>query len=965
VVWAVCALAAASSDAGDPRAPARFRVTTDVVNAGLGPFNATVGGMGNSLWNCSFEPAEFRTRFFAEGDAPDRVPVSAKALGHYNSLREGFYDGATVRVYRPVNGRIELVRRDTVPAGGSHLSGWVPVTEEGALIVPGSGRGAYRFDDWNRPGVPYYFTLRAVNREGRESEAAPAAAIVKSAEKSDGVSDFVTAPFQAPARAAAAEGKAPAAPRGFKGRLDPDTNLAVFEWVPLESEDLAGYRLYVSDYAPDAQRGHELRLAGRPADSNQWVRKGDWVVAAKTFDTFSRNTMLANRVWGANQNNRLAMPQGVPFYPDEDPSLAWTLERYPKTCPVTNGGLAALKLTLRDNKPVRFTQYNHAGTNQTWYPVLEPGKPYAVEVWLKQEGMADPTFTFSLTGFYGDRVKPIDFTAGGQWQLHRATFAVPALWDRASGVGQMVLAFRGPGTVWMDNLRVYQADVPFLDLLPYEYASLAASGMSALRTHGFIKTGMGTYGLDLLTNPGGAASGTVKENTLPQVLAIMRQAKVTPWLQIEMHFSPEEWLGLVEYLAAPYDPATDTPDRKPWAHKRFAQGQARPWTDEFDTILFEISNETWNWLFNPWVFEGMADAATGVPYDRGEVYGLYQEHVRDAMAQSPYWQPAGLDRKLRFAIGGWAINNYGTQAASRSPHSRYLTIAAYNGGWDEGEGPSAGDDASLWRVLLNPPQSAAPRAAQLRADRDRLRAAGHPDLDLGTYEAGPGYALSGLNKQPRMSPAEVLSQERTMKSLAGGTATLDTFLTYARQGFVAQNFFTFHHGRTHWVSHTAWHNGSRAHPCWMSLALFNREGTGDLLDVQTLGAPATDVPAYKRRKAARDVPLVAAYATRRGDRVNLFLLSRRLDRFPDEADDGFTPVTVDLPFAKAARVTCHRIAGDPRLTNLDAERVRIETVAVPAELASGTFTLSARTAADDRGLPPGSTYLYVFEGVTM
>jgi hypothetical protein len=746
---------------------------------------------------------------------------------------------------------------------------------------------------------------------------------------------------------------------------DKETGFVTFTWEAMADGGVAGYRLYASDYPPERHQGYALSLAGQPADTNQFVRRGDWVVLSKTFDTFSRRELLANRVWDALQFRRSGMPDGAPFYPDENPAQTWQLERYAAgtPCPVKDGGLAAIKFTLKDAKPVTFAQYNHAGPDQTWYPVLAAGKPYAVEVWLKQEGMAEPTFTFSLTGFYADKVKPIVFNADGQWRLYRATFTPPVTW-KGSGVGQTVFTFKGPGTVWMDNLRVYAADAPFLDFQPYEYASLAESGMAALRTHAFIKTGSSTYNLDLFTNPGGAVTGIPKGNTLPQTLAIMRQAKVTPWLQVEMHFTPEEWLGLIEYLAAPYDPAADTPQRKPWAYKRFRQGQVKPWTDEFETLMLELSNETWNWLFNPWVFESMTDAVTGAAYDRGEVYGLFQEYVCATLAQSPYWESAGLDRKVRFVIGGWAINSYGTLAATRSPHSRYLTIAAYNGGWDEGEGPTTGDDASLARVLLNAPQSAAPRAAQLRADRDRLRAAGNASLDLGTYEAGPGYALSGLNKQARMSPEQVAAQERTMKSLAGGTATLDTFLTYARAGFALQNFFTFYHGRTHWVSHTAWNNGGRAHPCWLGLALFNREGIGDMLDVQTQSVPATDVPAYKRRKAAKDVPLVAAYATRRGDRYNLFLLSRKLDHYPDKDDDGFTPVTVDLPFARSERVTCHRMTGDPRHTNLENEQVKIETIALPGDaMTAPVLTLCAKTGADDRGLPPGASFLYVFDGI--
>ena len=164
-------------------------------------------------------------------------------------------------------------------------------------------------------------------------------------------------------------------------------------------------------------------------------------------------------------------------------------------------------------------------------------------------------------------------------------------------------------------------------------------------------------------------------------------------------------------------------------------------------------------------------------------------------------------------------------------------------------------------------------------------------------------------------------------------------------------------------AHTAWFNGSRPHPGWLSLSLFNREGTGAMLEVATVSAPTVDLPAFKRRKALNDVPLTACYATRRGDRVNLFLLSRRLGQRGAGGDAGYTPVSVELPFTGARRVTCFRMTGNPRLTNLDSEQVRIETVAIAPDRVRAPFALSAATGADDRGLPPGSTFLYVFEGV--
>ncbi len=57
-------------------------------------------------------------------------------------------------------------------------------------------------------------------------------------------------------------------------------------------------------------------------------------------------------------------------------------------------------------------------------------------------------------------------------------------------------------------------------------------------------------------------------------------------------------------------------------------------------MIFELSNETWNWIFAPWTFDSMTDAATGRTYLSSEVYGLFQEYVVRVLQSSPYWSPA-------------------------------------------------------------------------------------------------------------------------------------------------------------------------------------------------------------------------------------------------------------------------------------------------------------------------------------
>jgi hypothetical protein len=944
--------------------PAMFAVTGEVVNEAVEPFTATIGSFGNALVNASFEPCVYRTRFFAEADAPDRVAVGASALTAYDGLREGFYDGAEVRVYRVVDGKVKIVRRDRVAAGGSAMSGWFSALGEGKLVPASGARFAYRFDDWNRPQVPYWFTVAAVAADGAESEKAPAARVLRtSAGKPERKpEEAALEAFKAPKKGA--PGAAPQPPRNLRATYDAAAGAAVLEWTASATPGVAGYRVYKTDYDPAQHRGFGLQLAGgAPKSPEAAVRKGDWVVVDKTFMSFSRKAYHSNRVWASHQN-KAAMPAEVPVFADEDPAVSWALEPHAAGSPVEGGGEACAKFTLGAGGKLAFEKYNHGPTGQTWYPVLEPGKPYAVEFWARQEGMADPTATFKLNGFYGRTVQPLTFAVGKAWQRFTGTFTVDKRYEGEGGIGQTSLSFSGPGTLWLDGYRVYRQDAPFLDYFPEEYADLKASGMGELRTHAFIKTGTSTYDMRQFTGPAGAINGVEKGNTLPQTLEMMRKAGVSPWLQVEMHMTPEEWLGFVEYLAAPYDPAKDTPAAKPWASKRAAQGRREPWSDAFSRIDFEISNETWNWLFSPWVFEDMADGKTGRKYNRGEVYGLFQEHVIDCLKASPYWAAAGLDKKVRFVLGGWRPQEYGLKAAGTSPRSRLVTRAGYNGGWDEGEGPAEGNDSSLFMAMIHAGQSAIPEAAELRQKRDALRQAGAADFQIGTYEAGPGYALSGLNNQARMTEAQVRAQEETMKSLGGGTATLDSFLGRAACDYDIQNFFTYYHGRTHWVSHTALRGGPRAHPCWLTLALFNTQAAGDMLRVDATSAPAVDIPAFKRRKAAPDVPLAACYATRRGDRLCVFVLSRKIDNYPLAGDDGFTPVTIRLPIARARAVKLFRMAGNPRSHNIDAAQVKVEALDLPAAVAGPSFAVNERSGADARGLPPGATLLYVFEGVS-
>ncbi|MFP4358961.1 MAG: hypothetical protein ACLFSZ_11080 [Puniceicoccaceae bacterium] len=105
--------------------PAVFTVTPDVLIDDLPPFTATTGTFGNTLIhlrNGAFEPYQWRDRIWARRDDPNRIHTEdISANGRFAS---GFLDGAQVMVFRPLNGKMKLVRRDTVAPGGSVIEYW-------------------------------------------------------------------------------------------------------------------------------------------------------------------------------------------------------------------------------------------------------------------------------------------------------------------------------------------------------------------------------------------------------------------------------------------------------------------------------------------------------------------------------------------------------------------------------------------------------------------------------------------------------------------------------------------------------------------------------------------------------------------------------------------------------------------------------------------------------------------------
>ncbi|HAT11687.1 MAG TPA: hypothetical protein DCS97_14090 [Planctomycetes bacterium] len=958
LVSTLCLTATAS--AADWKAPAVFDLTTEVVAPNPGAWTATMGtmpGANTIMLGGGFEGIHRRTLVIPERDAADTIHLSYHTMTEYDTYAESYYDGARVRVYRIIDGAFTLVRTDTVPKGGARASGWMSQ----AVIKAGVTEYRHGFAGWVRPDYDYTFAVTAIDTEGNESGPSNLVRVRKPAKGAEGIQiPNQTINLQNIPPEDRSEREAPAVPTGFAlAGIDETTGIMTFTWQAVAAPDLAGYRVQMSNTDPVTHKGYGLDLAGKATNEREKIRHGDFVFVDLDKPTMSRLTDWSPRVFNTYA---AAPPANLLFHPDEDPAKSWAFVPHPGPLPAefADPGAKCLKITVAPGAVAEAREWKFGSKTQDYLMVLPVGKPIVIEVWMKSDKPTDDvSFTFRPSGHGWQPELPVTWKATPTWKKH-SIVVTPTTEYTSDIAGELKWEVTGKGTMYLDNLRMYWKDRPFMAPAAEEIAALKTSHLHAIRTHAFIKSGS-SYSMKSLL--GGAGETTIGgDETLGNQLKVFASLGINPWLQIEMHMSAEEWAGLVEYLAAPYDPAKgDTPAKKPWAAMRFKQGQAKPWSEVFAHFYFEISNETWNTPFAPWTFlnRSATDASTGITYTDGQLLGLWQNQVNAALKASPYWK--AIAPKWETSLCGWYVrggeDGYAQSAAKLCPDARHITTAPYNGGWDEGAVATTADDNGRFLALTFTPQRGDRLSRDLANDVETLRIKGINVLP-GTYEAGPGYSLPGT-----VNAQQIEAEAQVMKSLAGGAATLDSFLNAATYGFRLQNLFVYGRGRGFWATHAAIHVGGQPYPWYRACTeLYNAHGTGDFLRVNTRSVPTWDLAATATRQALAAAPLVGTYLTRQGDRFHLFVISRKLDNFPVVGDDGFTPVTLNLPFTSAKGITLRKMSGDPRATNLDADLVKIQEQQLPATAFARAFILDAQRGADARGLPPASIFMYTFTG---
>ncbi|MEW6302216.1 MAG: immunoglobulin domain-containing protein [Verrucomicrobiota bacterium] len=888
--------------------------------------------LNNFTGDPGFEPTTIRRQHRATGGGANYIVNDASVqysptTSHFNTLQDGFFDGAHVRVYRPSTngGPLQFVRAGIVTnyvTDGFRRLNALPITVSA-------------FTDTNAtPGVQYEYQVRAVNTSETSSTNFSGEVIV-SATPLPGS----TGAAPSPVFTGSFYGQNPPPPVPANLTATPLAGAVQLDWSDATAPGLAGYYVYRRSIPTNELYRVWLNTNGPP------VQAGDIYFLEMTVDN-APVQFMHDRLGASRQNDAWRVIGGT-FWPYGMPG---TVRRDSSTVPPENGGVTSLRIDNPGAHEVSIRQARFSAPQfyAGFYPHLEPGRTYRVDVWLKQTGVPNGLVRFFLSQHYSS--VQTNFTVGANWEKFTCLFTAPPLGTNAT-ISEICLGFNGPGTVWVDNFLLYEdadgdpATYPAFALRPAVAQALADYQPGVVRIFTGVDTEYWGVTMDDWTRAELETTLHWEANTgrrtpddpykLPTALRMMRDCGGEPWLVVGSFMTEQEWLDLMEYLAAPYDPATDTPASKPYAYRRYAQGQHAPWTDVFPRWFIEYGNELWNPAFQ-WNFPN------------GNLTGQFTEHFFTVAKSSPWF--AGVADKINFVANGWLVspdpvNGYGHAASLASPSSHYNDIAVYIGGWEAGiaVGGAEVNDEGYQDYLLYAPSFIRYYMDQHAASRAANAAAGHP-YRLAIYEGGPGYA----NPSPGQ-PFEPIS-ETYGKSLAAAVATLDTYLYNSLLDIDPQAYFTFAPGYN-WSTHSPVVNGYHPHANWLALQMRNRHVTGAMVATHLNAAPTINVPPHVNGAgqvqvpAYNDVPLVAPYAFRDGDKYSVFILSRSIS--------NATPVTLRLPFTSVTNATLHKFTGDPRTNNVTHLTLFPTSEPVNDFAPNYSFTL-----------PPGSVYLFVFEGAT-
>jgi len=409
------------------------------------------------------------------------------------------------------------------------------------------------------------------------------------------------------------------------------------------------------------------------ADKGPAVKSGDFYVLRMERDTMP--TQIRKEILQGSETAALS------GYCKTTGKAVWSFDR--ANVAPEGGSKASLRLDIKEATPEEPSGPWHwfvtnGKTPNEGVVRFKEGKKYRAQLWLKQEGMADPRVKLQFGTVLRTTVE-----ASGEWKKFEFDLPVdnpelPYATSQNDGT-RMWIAGVSPGTLWIDNFIIYQTDIPPFAMMRDEVETLKKFKPHTLRVWGGLDAPTLEYwlskGFEQPTMMSGyGKSGSPVMVSLGEALEVCREVGADPWLIVNPWFTAEENAGLMEYLAAPADQGL--------GKLRAQHGHPEPWTKTFRKIYIESANEAWNQI--------MRYAMPSHP----ERYAAVADRQFREFKASPFF----VRDNFEFIANGWdnsmKPDGWTRRVALASKEADRVDIAYYFGGWEKNATAPSGEDAA-------------------------------------------------------------------------------------------------------------------------------------------------------------------------------------------------------------------------------------------------------------------------------
>lgn len=715
--------------------------------------SVTIGnGDGNGgTWGDIGQPARYNATAPALAGGTTSVTLSGSELTNFQTWAGGIFPGGKLRVYRAVNGAIQLIRTADVTTQATDY--WTPLNP--GLIVTGNSF-EYKFDDYTARGT-YTFGVARINGSGQIGPVST-------------VSIAVTDPGYTTLTPATptTSGNLPTI-TGRNGSLAAVTGLGAV----IRASTTHNVQISWTGGAPDQYvvfinwDGTADRLATECTlsfASGAAILAGDMLVFESAPILAISPALISRRVRGLVLTLGYGTSLAFGYNNNVPGGQTWQYVAYDGGTPkpdITFPGYY-LRLNGTASLPARAERAFHAGTDQSFYDILVPGRTYRVRIRAKAASAMNATFAVQGATLTGSGTVALTTS----WQEFDFDFSRTSLLKSSTPQSWSFIGATNNISIDLALVQAWDTSRPYNSLM----VSLP-QGID-VRDHNMIKE-FPTPSLDAITSrPGFGPRGW----SIASLLATCSEFSCNPHFQIEWFLEDQFYYDLVTFLFAP------AASNEPLALKRQALGYG-PVHTSFARYLYEDGNERWNNIM--WdMFFTATDSVTAQVYSQGALSAMFASRRRAIMESNPYW-PA-TNRPIEFA-GGWLNNTAYTVAAANFPEAAYTSVAMYTSGTDVNQVILA-DNKDRWTDILTISE------VSIRPNLQSIIAAlpvNGPKVAV--YEAGPGYQLGGLNGAV-VTRADEVVQECMTKSVGGTTALMASVGISAQLGVGPYNFFAWGDG---------------------------------------------------------------------------------------------------------------------------------------------------------------------------